>query len=194
MRKKHTDIPVKIAQLAVDADRYIIKLTDLINDLLNSTKVSGGQLSLNKTSFTVQELLEDCAKHISLKGTHHVNHSGNLSAIMFADKEKLNQVLINLINNAIKYAPEDLEIDIHAEDLDESLKLSVLGRGCGISPEHVPYVFEKYYRVTKSGNQGSGIGLGLYICAEIIKGHRGSIGVESKLDEGTRFWFTLPKQ
>ena len=190
---KHTDIPEKITLLAHDADRYIVKLTNLINDLLNSTELSSGGLSLNKTGFTIQQLLDECSYHLTLKGTHNVNYCGDLSATLFADKQKIDQVLVNLINNAVKYAPECLEIEIQIEDLHDSLKLSVSDRGCGISPEHVPYVFEKYYRVNKDGNQGSGIGLGLYICAEIIKSHKGSIGVESKLDEGTKFWFILPK-
>jgi signal transduction histidine kinase len=190
---KHTDIPEKIALLAHDADRYIVKLTDLINELLNSTKVTGDKLDLNKTNFSTQQLLEDCCDHKILKGTHHVNYSGDLSAHMVADRQKIGQVVVNLINNAVKYAPQNLKIDIHVEELHDSLKLSISDGGCGISPEHVPYVFEKYYRVSKNGNQGSGIGLGLYICAEIIKSHGGSIGVESKLDEGTKFWFTLPK-
>ncbi|WP_256011751.1 sensor histidine kinase [Desertivirga xinjiangensis] len=193
MIDKHTDIPQKIVQLAIDADRYIIKLTHLINDLLNSTKVSGDNLTLNKTSFTVGQLIEDCCKHITLKGTHHVDCFGDLSTPLFADKQKIDQVLVNLINNAVKYAPDDLAIDVQVEDLNDSLKISISDRGCGISPEHVPYLFEKYYRVNKSGNQGSGIGLGLYICAEIIKSHKGVIGVESTLNEGTTFWFTLPK-
>jgi signal transduction histidine kinase len=96
------------------------------------------------------------------------------------------------VNNAIKYAPQSKEIIINIEKEDTMVKVSVSDKGPGIAPDMVPHLFDRYYRVDKSGTQYSGLGLGLYICAEIIKKLDGQIGVDSEVGKGSRFWFTLP--
>ena len=96
------------------------------------------------------------------------------------------------VNNAVKYAPHSKEILIRIEKVNNMAKVSVIDKSPGISPEKIPHLFDRYYRVDSSGSQYSGLGLGHYISAEIIKKHSGEIGVDSELGKGSTFWFTLP--
>ncbi|WP_244214344.1 sensor histidine kinase [Pedobacter jejuensis] len=100
--------------------------------------------------------------------------------------------MVNFVNNAVKYAPGNKEIKVKIEKIGNTAKVSVSDGGPGIAPEKIPYLFDRYYRVDSSGSQYSGLGLGLYICAEIIKKHNGHIGVDSELGGGSTFWFVIP--
>jgi signal transduction histidine kinase len=93
----------------------------------------------------------------------------------------------------VTYAPDSNSITIHVEDLTDKVKVSVIDEGYGISAEFVPYLFDRYYRVDENRNKGSGLGLGLYISAEIIRKHGGEIGVDTGAEKGAAFWFILPK-
>ena len=109
-----------------------------------------------------------------------------------ADSERIQRVIINFVNNAVKYAPLSQEILIRVERMPGSARLSVIDKGPGIAAEKLPHVFERFYRTDDDGCQYSGLGLGLYLSAEIIKKHGGDIGVESEAGRGSAFWFTLP--
>jgi signal transduction histidine kinase len=100
--------------------------------------------------------------------------------------------MVNLLNNAMKYAPQSKEIIIHIEKADEMARISVSDRGPGIEPVKVPHLFDRYFRVDSEGMQFSGLGLGLYISSEIIKRHDGQIGVDTEIGKGSTFWFTVP--
>jgi two-component system CheB/CheR fusion protein len=104
----------------------------------------------------------------------------------------IDQVLINLVNNAVKYAPESKEIVINIESVDNMVKVSVIDKGPGVILEKKVHLFERYYQADNNGNSYSGLGLGLYISSEIIKKHEGEIGVDSEVGKGSAFWFTLP--
>jgi len=109
-----------------------------------------------------------------------------------ADPTRIEHIVINFITNAIKYAPESKEILVCIEKINGMAKVSVSDKGPGIPPEKLLFLFDRYYRVNNSGSQYTGLGLGLYICAEIIKAHNGDIGVDSELGIGSTFWFSLP--
>lgn len=96
------------------------------------------------------------------------------------------------MNNAVKYAPNAYQIIVKVEQLNEVVRVSVQDFGPGMPKNHLPMLFERYYRVDATSVQNSGLGLGLYISAEIIKLHGGEIGVESEHGKGSTFWFTLP--
>ena len=97
-----------------------------------------------------------------------------------------------MVNNAVKYAPQSKRIELNIEKLQNEIKISVRDFGIGIDPEKIPHLFDRYYRVESSGLQSSGLGLGLYICSEIISRHGGKIGVESELTKGSEFWLIIP--
>ncbi len=192
MIKNETVITEKIIKLGKDAELYTNKLTNLVGDLLNSTKIAQGQLSLNKINFPLSQVIEGCCNHVRLDDKHYISHDGDLSLEVYADKQKIDQILVNFVNNAVKYAPESEEILIGVENLDGCIKISVTDRGQGIPPEIIPHLFDRYYQANKEGNHNAGLGLGLYISSEIIKRHGGEMGVESKLGQGATFWFTIP--
>jgi signal transduction histidine kinase len=192
MIKKESSIPEKIANLANEAQLNVGKLIHLVEDLLNASKLEQGQLSVTKKLFPLSYVIEDCCNHVRLDRKHYVTHSGNLALRVYADKNKIDQILVNFVNNAVKYAPASEEIAIQVQEQDDHVKVSVTNKGQGIPAEDLPHLFERYYQVSKGENHASGLGLGLYIAAEIIKKHNGEIGVDSTVGEGSTFWFTLP--
>lgn len=185
-----TDKHINLAQSAVT---YTSKLSNLVADLLNSTKIEQGQLTLNRSRFRLSEILNECCNHIFLDEKYYLTCQGNLLLDVFADQQKIEQVVVNLINNAVKYAPESAEIVVRIEDLEDCAKISVIDRGKGIPAENIPNLFDRYYRINNNGNETSGLGLGLYISAEIIRRHGGEMGVISEPEQGSAFWFTIPK-
>jgi signal transduction histidine kinase len=160
-------------------------------DLLNYTKLEQGHLILNKQKFALSNLVEHCCSHIRLDGDHFITQRGDLSLEVFADEQKIDQVLVNLVNNAVKYAPESPEIIVSFEAVGSMAKVSVADTGPGIPADKISHLFKRYYRADLN-DYNSGLGLGLYICKEIITMHGGKIGVKSVPGKGTTFWFTIP--
>lgn len=137
-------------------------------------------------------VIDECCLHVTSEGLFNIKTGGDLDAEVEADSERVQQVIINLVNNAMKYAYSNKEIEINVLQMPGEVKVSVTDHGPGIEKEKIPYLFDRFYRADGSSGQYSGLGLGLYIAAEIIKRHQGEIGVESELGQGTTFWFTLP--
>ncbi|MFD2146168.1 PAS domain-containing sensor histidine kinase [Mucilaginibacter antarcticus] len=191
-RMKDNPLPVKMPQLIDQATKSLDKLSVLIADLLNVSKVNDDQLQLNKTLFTLSKVVDDCCYHIRANGDYTIHKVGDLGLQVFADIDRIDQVITNFVNNAVKYAPASKQISVHITKQGNRAKVSVSDKGPGIPIEKLPHLFDRYYQADSSGNQLSGLGLGLYIAAEIIKKHGGEIGVESELGKGSDFWFTLP--
>ena len=168
------------------------KVSSLVENLLNTSKANEDQIHLNLKIFTISKIAEDCCHHIKDEGCYTIKTEGDLELKVYADAMRIDQVIINLVNNAVKYAPKSKEVVIKIEKLAHCAKVSITDKGPGIDPEKLRHLFNRYYRVDSSGNQYSGLGLGLYISAEIIKKHKGEIGVDSELGKGSTFWFTLP--
>jgi PAS domain S-box-containing protein len=186
--------PEKMNDLVIRANKGVNKVAYLIEDLLYIGKLNQGQLDLNKTSITLSRIINDSSNHIKISGIYKVITTGDMALQVFADGERIEQVIVNFVNNAIKYAPLSKEIYIDIRKDDSMAKVSVTDKGPGISHEKLPFLFDRYFRVQSSGSQYSGLGIGLYISAEIIKKHNGEIGAESRPGEGSTFWFTLPLQ
>jgi PAS domain S-box-containing protein len=191
-RKKNDLANPVIPRLIAQANVSVNKITYLIDDLLNTTRTNEGQLHLNYTEFTVSEMLDQCCHHLRISGKHELVLQGDRSLKMWADEIRIDQVVVNLVNNAVKYAPAERTIYLIVENIGDSVKVSVKDNGPGISADKVTHLFDRYYRVDYSGVQYSGLGLGLYISAEIIKKHKGKIGVDTEVGKGSTFWFTVP--
>ncbi|GAA4096362.1 ATP-binding protein [Mucilaginibacter panaciglaebae] len=184
--------PEMLTKLVGQANKSLNKLTDLVNSLLNSNRISQGSFPIHKTTFNLKNMIDDCCQHIRSADTHTITLKGDAELSVCADEQLIDQVIVNLINNAVKYAPLSKKIVIKIERLDDHAKISVTDFGPGIPPDKLPHVFERYFRADYGSVKFSGLGLGLYICAEIIEKHGGRIGVHSNLRKGSTFWFTLP--
>jgi len=183
----------KLSKLITLANQSMKKVNDLIADLLNASKMTQGQLHLNITDFNITQAVEECCAHIDRDGQYHLLIEGDAELNIHADSDRIQQVIVNFVNNAIKYAPNEKNIRIRATDEGDRIRIAVIDSGPGIDAEKSTHLFDRYYRVDSEGSQYSGLGLGLYISSEIVKKHKGEIGVTSKMGEGSQFWFTLPK-
>ena len=184
--------PDMLAKLVAQANKSLKKLSDLVNTLLNSNRISQGMFPVHKTKFKIADLINDCCQHVRTADGHELILEGDRHLEINADEQLIDQVIVNFVNNAIKYAPGSKDIVISVQREEQNVKVSVTDFGPGIPPQKLPHIFERYYRVNNSGAQFSGLGLGLYICAEIIYKHGGDIGVISEPGKGSTFWFTLP--
>lgn len=192
--ENETVISDKLIKISLSANQSITKLGALVNDLLDSTKISKGQLNLNVSRFTISKLVENCCTHIRSEGKYTLTYKGDADLTISADEQKLEQVLVNLVNNAVKYAPASKEIVVAVEELADEVRIAVIDQGNGISKDKLPLLFDSYYQVKESSINTHGLGLGLYISAEIIRKHGGEIGVESEIGKGSTFWFTIPRK
>lgn len=180
-------------QLISQANKGINRISLIIDDLLNAGKNYSDQLKFRKTTFNLYELTQEICEQYTSSETQTVTLNGDKALIIHADSERIGRVLTNLISNAVKYAPGSAEIKVALQDETEFVKVSVTDQGPGISKEKIPLLFNRYYQADDQQGQYSGLGLGLFICANIIRKHAGEIGLESIPEEGTTFWFTLPK-
>jgi len=189
--KDMPDSPMLPKLIAV-ANRSMDKVNNLVTDLLNVSKLNQGQLHIHKSTFFIADIIDNCCHDVRAEGLYTIKTAGDKLLSVFADASRIEQILVNFVNNAIKYAPQSKEIIIDIKKEDTMVRVSVSDKGPGIAPDMIPHLFDRYYRVDKSGTQYSGLGLGLYICAEIIKKLDGQIGVDSEIGKGSSFWFTLP--
>jgi PAS domain S-box-containing protein len=182
----------KSALLLGKMDAQINKLTSLIRDLLDVTKIEGGQLQFNEDFFSFDELVDDVIEEIQRSANKHpIEKQGATKKTIYGDKDRIEQVITNFLTNAIKYSPHAGKIIVKSFFEKGYVTLCVQDFGVGIPKESQQQVFERFYRV--SGNETiPGIGLGLYISAEIIRRQRGTIWVESELGKGSTFCFSLP--
>lgn len=183
---------LKFMTLVQQANRSMNKISVLIEDLLNASNINEGQLKLKITRFKVASAISDCCHHVSVAGAFDLLIEGDLDTEVTGDPERIQQVLVNFVNNAMKYAPLSREIRIRVDRLKDGVKVSVSDLGPGIPEDKIPLIFDRFYRADISGGQYSGLGLGLYISAEIIRKHQGNIGVYNNEQAGSTFWFTLP--
>ncbi|CAN5297236.1 hypothetical protein BH09BAC2_BH09BAC2_04160 [soil metagenome] len=181
-----------LPNLIEQANKSLEKVIALIKYLLDASNVNEGQLRLDQKLFKLSHVINECCHSINIESTFNIITEGDMELQVYADAERINQVVINFVTNAIKYAPESKEIRIRIEKANDLAKVSVLDKGPGIPSEKLAHLFDRYYRADNSGSQYSGLGLGLYISAEIIKKHGGQMGVRSELGKGSTFWFTLP--
>ena len=173
------------------------RLNTLINDLLDLSHIESKEIMLKKDKFALPALVDEVmlgfraqAKKKGIEIKSELPHGLE----MIADRSKIEQVLTNLINNAIKYNKEKGFARIYSEQLSDKIKIVVEDSGSGIPAKDIPRIFERFYRVDKARSRElGGTGLGLSIVKHIIELHSGTVGVESTEGLGSKFWFTIPK-
>lgn len=187
--------PDRLIKMVETSDRQITRLSVLIDDLLDVTRISAGKLSLNKENFSMKEMIIDVVAQYA----HQFKHSQSpvevkidTDVVGLWDKVRIEQVIINLLTNAAKYAPKK-PILVTMKKEGHMVKIQVTDMGPGISPENQDRIFKRFERVSDKQNIG-GLGLGLYICKQIVEAHHGDIYVKSTLGEGSTFTVELPEK
>lgn len=186
------DNPVKRQehiQIIIDeADR----LSTLVNNILELSKLESGNMELEITEFSVSEKIQDCMTRYTLLNEqqgYDIKYIPDEDRIIAADVNKLDQVIYNFINNAVNYCGEDKFIRIKQINKPDVVRIEVIDHGKGISKELLPLIFDRYYRDAKYKREVIGTGLGLSICKEILKKHDFAFGVLSEEGKGSTFWF-----
>lgn len=175
------------------ASTQLEKLNELIVDLLDISKIESGKMKFNMKSFYADNMVNNAIEMLQQSNPDFkISKLGKTDEIIFGDEMRLEQVVINFITNAIKYAPGTNQVNVTTNIKDEKLYLAVKDFGIGISKEQQHKIFDKFYRVEDNSNRFNGLGIGLYICSEIINRHGGTIGVNSVPDEGSEFYFIIP--
>ncbi len=181
-----------LPKLITQSAKSINKITSLVDDLLNVGRLSIGSIPLNKTRFNLLELIKECCANISVSENRKIEIRGENMEI-YADEHKIDQVITNMVSNSIKHAVNTECIQILCKKTqDNRVKVEIIDGGPGIPSQKIPFLFDRYYQVNPGNTSSAGLGLGLYISAEIIQRHNGEIGVNSELGRGSTFWFILP--
>ena len=181
-----------LSRMRGDVDR----MNGLVNDLLELSRMESGQFMIEAEPMPLAPLVHAVRKQFSeTAASQDVNLvedlPENLPQVM-ADGEKLTQVFVNLVENSLKFTPAGGEIRIGAEAEDEQVQIVFRDTGIGVAPQHLPHIFERFYKVNRS-RRDSGTGLGLSIVKQLVEAHGGEITVESKEGEGCAFTFTVPR-
>jgi PAS domain S-box-containing protein len=171
------------------------RLTNLIHDLLDASLIEGGKLQLNKTHFLMDELVDEAVSEVQRTTvTHTISIKCEGPVHCFSDKERIRQVIINLLTNAIKYSPNANHVNLRVGQANQHVLCCVEDFGIGICKEKSGQIFERFYRVIDEKHSGfQGIGIGLYISRQIINRLDGKIWFESKEGVGTTFCFEVPQ-
>ncbi|MDP9078632.1 MAG: PAS domain S-box protein [Bacteroidota bacterium] len=172
----------------------INKLSDLISDLLDVSKIETGQLPFSFTSFDLAQLLHEVTEVMQYSTKTHrlVLNPGADKLMVTADKQRIEQVIINLLSNAVKYSPGADLVNISVSMADNKAVVAVQDFGLGISKEQQERIFTRFYRVEDMATHISGLGIGLFISKEIISRHKGRLWVESEQGNGSTFFFEIP--
>lgn len=182
-----------VAPFVEKATKQVNKLTDIVNELMDVTRIHAGRLELSKIDFNLMVMIKECKEQCIADNDIRVVHiEGDPDLVIRADRNRLEQVITNLLTNALKYSPDNEPVYIRFEKTaDDKSRVEVKDNGIGIPEDKVNDIFDRFYRVENTSKNFSGIGLGLYISSEIIKRHQGQIGVESTLGGGSTFWFII---
>lgn len=186
--------PEKVRQQAQSIVNVAMRMEFLIRTMLDVTTIEAGKLSVTLARCAVETLLHDtqemfaplaASKHIGLN-----SESREPNLVVQADRERLLQVLSNLLGNALKFTPDDGRVTLTAQRVGELVRFAVIDSGPGIPREHVANVFDRFWKKEAPGKKGTG--LGLFIAKGIIEAHGGRIWVETERDQGAGFCFTIP--
>ena len=181
-----------------NTSKNIDRLVNLVDDLDEISRLEMGEQLLYKENFVIQDIIKEVFQSLSIKADEKhiscfIKKGCELPLLVYADQEKIKQVLINLVDNAIKYGRENGRIEGSAYKIDgKRVLVEISDDGDGISEEHLPRIFERFYRTDNARSRKiGGSGLGLAICKHIVEVHDQTMHVRSKVDVGSSFGFTL---
>lgn len=182
-----------------NASKNVDRLVNLLSDLDEITKLESGELKLNFENFVIQDLIKDVFETLSIKADKKkikcsIKEGCELPLSLWADKEKIRMVLLNLVDNSIKYGKQNGVIEASAYKIDgKKILIEISDNGYGIIEKHLPRIFERFYRTDMArAREAGGSGLGLSIVKHIIEAHGDTIHVRSKPEVGSTFGFILP--
>lgn len=182
-----------------NASKNVDRLVNLLDDLDEITKLESGGLLLLKENFIIQDIIKEVFETLSIKADEKkikcfIKNGCELPLTVFADKEKIRMVIINLVDNAIKYGKQNGSIEGSAYKIDgKKILIEISDDGYGVAEDHLPRIFERFYRTDMArARSAGGSGLGLSIVKHIIEAHGETIHVRSKIDVGSTFGFMLP--
>lgn len=176
------------------ATLQVKKLTMLVDDLLDVSKIEAGKLKLTIAGFDLLNTIREAIELVTHNSEKHqiTLKTDVVSCLVQADSHRIEQVMLNLLNNAIKYAPGKNEIEVSLHTTETDALVGVKDFGMGISPDKQCSIFSRFYRIEENTENISGLGMGLFLSHEIITRHQGKIWVDSELGKGSTFWFSLP--
>jgi signal transduction histidine kinase len=176
----------------LEAIRHSTKrMSEMIEDLLETTRLESGQLKLHKSPVDIEALAQTVARELGATATHAIRCKAQGPVVVLADAGRLERVLENLVSNAIRHSPAGTQVTIGVEATDSETIVTVTDRGEGIPADVVPKLFQRFYRAGP-GDASNGLGLGLYNSRLIVEHHGGQIWVKSALGVGSTFGFSLP--
>jgi two-component system CheB/CheR fusion protein len=182
-----------IALYLQKANTSFTKLQHLVNDLLDVSKIKAGKLAFDLELLDLSDLVYTCIESSShIYPSFKIKKDIQKELYIMGNAERLEQVMMNLVNNAVKYSLQSKEIIIRVAKNYHEASVSVTDFGIGMSATDQKRIFERFYRAENNKLSTPGLGMGLYISSEIIKEHKGKLSVKSKLKEGAEFSFSIP--
>jgi signal transduction histidine kinase len=181
-----------LAVIEEESDR----LSTLIDDLLDASRLAAGALSFNPAEVAMDRLAERLAQRFETQSQQH-NFVLDFPAefpMITADEDRITQVLSNLFSNAVKYSSDGGKVTVSGQILPDEIVICVSDEGTGIAPEDVPRVFDLFYRSNEASRKTPGAGLGLYLAKAVVEAHAGRIWVDDRVSDGARICFSLPRR
>ena len=183
----------KFKNVVEKTGRYVERLNQLLSELLDVSRIQTGNIELHKELFDFDQMvLETIEAMRGASPTRTIKLTGKVQLKYNGDESHLIQVMTNLLSNAIKYSPSDTPVEVQVSSISDFIKVTVSDKGMGIGADDKAKVFDRFYRVGEVQRHYPGMGIGLYICQQIIVNHGGTIWVESEKGKGSAFNFTLP--
>ena len=170
----------------------VMRLNKMIAELYDATKIGSGNMPVETAEFNFGEMVKDAVETIEiLHPDYTIIINGKADVLTHGDRYRLIQVITNYLSNGIKYSKGSSEVELTLQHDDKSITVSVKDKGLGISKDQLPYIFNRFFRAEKTKNL-EGVGLGLYLCRQIIKAHDGNVWAESEESKGSTFYFSIP--
>ncbi|HEY4325028.1 MAG TPA: ATP-binding protein [Mucilaginibacter sp.] len=184
----------KAKQFLQKTRQQVKRLNALVSDLLDVSKIEAGKLQLVSEKFNIRQVIDDTIELVAYGNTrYNVILETDIDELFInGDPQRIEQVILNLLTNAIRYSPGTDRVEVFLQSKGDELKIGIRDFGVGIRADKLKNIFTRFYRVDDLNPHISGLGIGLYLSHEIVSRHGGQIWAESEPGKGSTFWFTLP--